>query len=234
METLPFAAMVLAETIQAVAPENIQFSGFGMREGKLLSILPDELRHQDPLISGSAGQAERTGRFAIHGEEIHEWMAPLFTHESPAERRLRLAACLLSDIGWNEHPDYRAEHAFHRVLRIPFAGLTHRERVLIADAIYVRYNGEPESDLVRPVRSLLDPGQLSWVRVVGLALRLAHTISGSAPDVLSRTRLRLGDSKLYLELPKEPPEEKDIFISETVERRLKTLGKSLDLKGRFA
>ena len=29
--------------------------------------------------------------------------------ETPTERRLRHAACLLADIGWRAHPDYRAE-----------------------------------------------------------------------------------------------------------------------------
>ncbi|NQV46311.1 MAG: Ppx/GppA family phosphatase [Rhodospirillaceae bacterium] len=232
LETLPYAAMVLEALLKTAKPEELVFSGFGMREGKLLDTLPKELRHQDPLISASIGFAERTGRFAIRGEEILEWMSPLFSDESASEKRLRLAACLLSDIGWNEHPDYRAEHAFHRVLRIPFAGLTHQQRVLIADAIYVRYNGEADSKLVAPVRGLLDAGQLAWVRVVGFGLRLAHTISGSAPDVLSKTRLKLGSNKLILELPDDLPNE--LFVSETVERRLKTLARCLDLKGKFA
>jgi len=227
METLPAAAMVLEALLEASKPKFLTFSGFGMREGKLLEILPDELREQDTLIDACQSYSERMGRFAISGEEILQWMSPLFDHEVEAEKRLRLAACLLSDIGWDEHPDYRAEHAFHRVLRIPFAGLTHSNRVLLAEAVYVRYNGDPDSTLVSPVRSLLDPGQQAWVQVVGLALRLAHTLSGSAPGLLEQTRLKVSDDKLTLVVP----EDSELFVSETVDRRLKTLGRSLGLKG---
>lgn len=77
-----------------------------------------------------------------------------------------------------------------------------------------------------PVRPLLDPGQQAWVNVVGLALRLAHTLSGSAPGLLSRTQLSVGSSKLTLSVPAEG----NIFISDTVERRFKTLAKSIGLK----
>ncbi|NQU58558.1 MAG: Ppx/GppA family phosphatase [Rhodospirillales bacterium] len=227
METLPAASMVLEALIRVTEPQFLTFSGFGMREGQLLKILPEELREQDTLIDACKSYSEKMGRFAIRGNEILQWMSPLFEKETAAERRLRLAACLLSDIGWIEHPDYRAEHTFHRVLRIPFAGLTHPNRVLLAEAVYVRYNGDPDSTLVSPVRSLLDPGQQSWVQVVGLALRLAHTLSGSAPGLLAQTRLKVSDSKLTLIVP----EDSGLFVSETVERRLKTLGQSLGLKG---
>ncbi len=227
MESLPAASMVLQALIEVIEPQSVTFSGFGMREGQLLKILPDEIRQQDTLIDACKSYSERMGRFAIKGNEILEWMSPLFEQEAPGERRLRLAACLLSDIGWSEHPDYRAEHAFHRVLRIPFAGLTHPNRVLLAEAVYVRYNGDPDSMLVAPVRSLLDSAQQSWVQVVGLALRLAHTLSGSAPGLLEQTRLKVGDSKLTLVVP----EGSKLFVSESIERRLKTLGRSLGLKG---
>jgi len=154
------------------------------------------------------------------------WISPLFPDETPNRRRLRLAACLLADIGWSEHPDYRAEHAFHRVLRLPFAGLTHADRVLLAEAVFVRYNGDPWAALVAPVRNLLNEEQLAWGQVVGLALRFAHTLSGSAPGLLSRIALRIEAKSLVLELPGDIRS----FASETVERRFKTLARALDLK----
>lgn len=229
MKTLPFTALLLETLLKISKPELLVFSGFGMREGQLLKMLPEEFREQDPLIAGCKSMAERTGRFHFRGSSLLEWMSPLFEGESGPEKRLRWAACLLSDIGWSEHPDYRAQHAFHRVLRVPFAGLTHRERVLLADTIYVRYNGEPESVLVEPLRGLLDAGQLSWVRVVGLAMRLAHTIAGSAPGILSQSELKIKGKRLILVLP----EDRDVYISETVERRLRTLGNSLGLASEF-
>lgn len=229
IETLPFAAAALEGMLTASKASRLQFSGFGMREGVLLSTLSDELRHQDPLISACKTMSERTGRFAVKGREILQWMAPLYADETPAEQRLRYAACLMSDIGWNEHPDYRAEHSFMRVLRIPYAGMTHSERALLASTVYVRQNGDLGDPVTRPYMGLLDVGQLSWIKVTGLALRLAHTISGSAPGVLSKTEMVVNKEKLTL---KVADHDRDALVSEAVQRRLKTLAKSLGLKGK--
>ncbi len=229
IDTLPFAAAALEGMLTVSRASRLQFSGFGMREGVLLESLPDELRHQDPLLSACKTMSERTGRFSVKGREMLEWMVPLYPDESAEEHRLRYAACLLSDIGWNEHPDYRAEHSFIRVLRVPFAGLTHAERALLASTVYVRQNGDLGDPVTRPIMGLLDVGQLSWIKVTGLALRLAHTISGSAPGVLTKTQLVVNKEKLLLCVADE---DKDALVSEAVTRRIKTLGRALGLKGR--
>ena len=93
----------------------------------------------------------------------------------------RLATCLLSDIGWSEHPDYRAVHAFHRVLRVPYPGLSHSDRVELALATLIRYGGDEQDRMVAPVRTLLDERRLVRARATGLGLRLAHTLCGGAP-----------------------------------------------------
>lgn len=230
-ETLSFAAISLIGLLEVTKPRRLQFSGFGMREGVMLSTLPKDMREQDPLIAACTTMNERTGRFSITGHELQDWMAPLFKNETPAELRLRLAACLMSDIGWNEHPDYRAEQAFERILRVPYAGLRHTDRAVLGLTAYIRYNEEPGDKLTAPAQSMLDDGQLAWVNVTGLALRLAHTISGSAPGILSRTRLRVDGSKLYLEVDDD---DLHALVSDAVKRRLKTLAKSLGLKGKVA
>ena len=227
LATLPFAALVLERLLAKMEARELVFSGFGMREGRLLEMLPPDMRRQDPLIAGCAGMAERTGRFAIDTDEIMTWMAPLFEGTEDADQRLRLAAVLISDIGWSEHPDYRAEHTFLRALRLPFAGLSHRDRVFLALVIFIRNNGDPENALLTPVKGFLDEVTLTQVNTIGLALRLAHTLSGSAPGLLGRTRLEVKGLDLIL----KQAEEGEILVSETVERRLGTLGKALGLKG---
>ena len=92
IETLPHAAAVMHELLLLGRPNRVVFSAFGMREGKMLSMLPDTIRVQDPLIAGCTRHAERAGRFSLHGEEILAWMAPVFVDADPAEDRLRLAA----------------------------------------------------------------------------------------------------------------------------------------------
>ena len=144
LQSLPYAAKALKGLLHAAKPKAVVFSAYGMREGQMLELLPPALRHQDPLISACEMSAERTGRFAISGLELLDWLTPLFPLESEAERRLRLATCLLSDIGWSEHPDYRALHAYYRVLRVPYPGLSHADRAEMALAILIRYGGNEE------------------------------------------------------------------------------------------
>jgi len=232
-ETLPYAALVLEYLLAASRARDIVFSSFGMREGRLLETLPEKVRRQDPLIAGATGMAERTGRFPVDADGIMAWLKPILADGKDGgrddERRLALAATLLSDIGWDEHPDYRAEHAYLRALRLPFAGLSHADRVFIALAIFIRYNGEPANRLVAPVKRMLDDERRMRARSIGLALRLAHTLTGSAPGLLERTRLVVKGKWLTLKIPAEG----QMFQSETIERRLRTLARSLGLKGKI-
>ena len=226
LQSLPYAAAALAGLLVAAKPKEVVFSAYGMREGQMLELLPAHLRRQDPLISACEQAAERQGRFFISGSELLEWLTPLFPDEREPERRLRLATCLLSDIGWSEHPDYRALHAYHRVLRIPYPGLTHPDRTEIALAILIRYGGEEGDNMVTPVRTLLDERRLSRARVAGLGLRLAHTLCGGAPGLLPQTRLRISNRALVLDLPSDGA----IFLSEAVERRFGRLARCMGLK----
>lgn len=230
IETMPYAALSLAALIETARPKELVFSGFGMREGQLIKTLPDDMKRQDPLISGCAALAERTGRFSIGGGEILDWLGPVLDKKNRDERRLWLAASLLSDIGWGEHPDYRADHAFRRALRLPFAGMSHRDRVYLAVAVFVRYNGDLKAKVIRPVRSLLSSEEEARAETLGLALRLAHTLSGSAPGLLIRTRLRPARKYLHLEILDQ---DEDLFVSEAVLRRFKTLARNLGFKAQM-
>lgn len=229
LATLPCAATAMGAVLEAAQPKEVTFSAFGMREGKLLTCLRPELRDQDPLIAACETLAERTGRFAFGGRELLDWTSPLFPDETPMERRLRYAACLISDIGWTEHPDYRAEIAFHRTLRLPFAGLGHHDRVFLALAVFVRYNGDPDAAVAASVHDLLDEGRIHRAKVLGLALRLASTVSGGAPGLLPQTELALAGGVLEFRLP----EDSEVFIGEAVERRFRTLAKAQDMEDRI-
>ena len=48
MEALPFAALVLEMLIERMHPKTLIFSGFGMREGRMLACLPPEVRGPGP------------------------------------------------------------------------------------------------------------------------------------------------------------------------------------------
>ncbi len=226
IDTLPLAALVLERVLKAVTPWKVAFSAFGLREGHLHDLLSPEERRRDPLVIACQAVATRIGRFG-NAEILTGWTAPLFAGEDESAKRLRQAACLLSDLGWAEHPDYRAEHAFLRILRMPFAGADHAERAFLATAIFVRYAGTLDSPALAPARGLLKEGPLQRAYILGLALRLGHTLTGGAALLLQRTGLRLGQEKLTLVLP----EDAEMLLGDAVQRRVEALAKALNRGG---
>src|SRR5581483_2773684 len=152
LETLPLGVMVLERLLKEAKPQLILFSAYGLREGFLYSTLDDEAKSADPLLVGCADLAGADGRFGSVSDQLDDWIAPLFRSEGHARARLREAACLLSAIAWREHPDYRAEHAFTRALRLPVAGITHGERVTVAVILAIRYGGWTDAPYIDPVR----------------------------------------------------------------------------------
>lgn len=201
---LPLAALVLEKVVQAVSPERLVFSIYGMREGQFYRRLPEKMKVQDPLLSVCRQLALMSQRFPEHGDELMAWAAPLFPGEIPHQARLRHAACLVSDIFWNEHPDYRAEQAFLRILRLPFMGVGHRDRAAIALTVFYRYQGDEDNPHAKRAMALLDDVALKRCRIAGLALRLAHTLSGGAPNLLRMTRLLVDGKDLILDVPDNP------------------------------
>lgn len=202
---LPLAALILDRVLRAIEPKRLAFSIYGMREGQFFKHLPPTLRAADPLLSVCRQLAWTSTRFPEHGDELLAWMAPLFPAEAPHHARIRHAACLVSDAFWNEHPDYRAEQAFLRMLRLPFMGVGHADRAAIALTLFIRYLGDEDDPAVQGATSLLDEAALKRCRIAGTALRLAHTLSGGAPNLLRLTRLIPDGSNLILEVPADNP-----------------------------
>ncbi len=225
VDTLPAAALVMERICKLAKPKTVAFTAFGLREGVLYERLDPAVQRTDPLIAAAAEVALRIGRFG-HAECLEAWTAPLFfaLGEPPSERRLRAAACLLSDIGWTEHPDYRAFHAYQRVLRMPFGGIDHASRAGLALAIHGRYGGGTEAEGTEIARALVSSNQLKWAYLLGLVLRLGHTVTAGSVELLEHTRLALESHAIVLELG--PAAEN--LAGEVVQRRLDPIARALN------
>ena len=109
---LTYAALVLEYIIRVARPKTIVFSTFGVREGLLYDMLPKAERASDGLIGAAQTLNELLSRSARHAQELIGWtdrfVRVVKLRETEEERRLRHAACLLSDIGWRVHPDTAA------------------------------------------------------------------------------------------------------------------------------
>jgi exopolyphosphatase/guanosine-5'-triphosphate,3'-diphosphate pyrophosphatase len=223
VDTLPFAALLLERVLRIARPEAVIFSAFGLREGYLFHQLSPGQRRQDPLLAAASELSDRDGRFGPMGDVLEAWTAPLFAGESPAEHRLRHAVCRLSDIAWRDHPDYRAEQAFDRILRLPIGGIEHDERVFAAASVAARYAGTLDPVAGEPVLRMIDESSAARALVLGLAMRLAYSLSGATPKLLALSSLRLAGDRLTLVLPRNG----SIMYGEAVGRRLEALGRAL-------
>jgi exopolyphosphatase/guanosine-5'-triphosphate,3'-diphosphate pyrophosphatase len=187
-----------------------------LREGLLFEQLSAEERAKDPLLAFAAASNARISRTPAHAGEMFEWLSPLFPDESDEENRLRRAVCLFSDTGWRRHPDDRALGTFTQVLTAPFAGADHPARALIATAIFHRYSGDEDYSRDAQLGGLLGPAESTLAIRIGLAARLAFSLSASATGELGHYRLRLTPSRLILEVPKR----RTIMAGDPVQKRL--------------
>jgi exopolyphosphatase/guanosine-5'-triphosphate,3'-diphosphate pyrophosphatase len=226
-EMLPYGAVVLERLLVASKVDHIVISAFGLREGLLHAQLGADERDKDPLIEFASGANERMSRSPQHALEMTQWMSPLFADENAEIRRIRRAACLFSDIGWRLHPDDRSVGTYNQVLHAPFSGVDHRSRALIATAVFHRYSGDEEVPRELVVGDLLDRSDEELALRMGLAARLAFSLSASAPGELAHTRLRLTPTKLLLDVPRR----REMLAGEPVMKRLGALAAAMDRKG---
>lgn len=226
IDDLPYAGVALRRLLRATGVRRVVFSASGLREGWLMQRLPEEVRTQDPLLAAGRELASRLGRDPSLPPALMDWTAPLFPQESLGARRLREACCWMSDIGSHDHPEFRAEQAFLRVLRQPGIGLDHHARAFLALATAMRYEADADAGFLAPARLLLDLASASRAEVLGVALRLAYTLSAGTPDLLAGTALMLRGGQLVLRLQ----EDSGVFAGESVVRRLDRLAQAVGLE----
>jgi exopolyphosphatase/guanosine-5'-triphosphate,3'-diphosphate pyrophosphatase len=203
---LPYAALVLEYILRVGKPRQVVFSALGVREGLLYSLLRNKEKEKDALIEAARHLNQLRSRSPRHGEELIEWtdrfMASSGLDETGEERRLRHAACLLADIGWRAHPDYRGEQSLNIIAHGGFSAIDHPGRAYLALAVFFRHVGLVMDDELSPrLRELVSTRMLDRARVLGAALRLAYVVSAAMPGVLSETPLAIERHRLALRLP---------------------------------
>ena len=221
-EDLPYAATVLRRLLRQTGAARVVFSANGMREGWYMRLVPPDVRRQDPLLAAGVEAAERLGRDPTLPPALIAWTAPVAGPETPAMRRLREAACWMSDIASHDHPEYRADLAFWRVLRQPGVGLDHPGRAFLALAVALRYDADTDAPFVATASALLDPASKQRALALGAALRLAYLLSAGTPELLAETTLQRGPDGFVLRLRGA-----GVFAGEGVERRLERLAAAL-------
>ena len=112
-------------------------------------------------------------------------------NETADERRLRHAACLLGDIGWRAHPDYRGEQSMNIIAHGAFVSIDHPGRAYLALSVYFRHAGLSEEELSPRLRELATTRMLDRARVLGAAMRVAYILTAGQSGVQWGYRLLL-------------------------------------------
>ncbi len=202
---LAYAALVMENLVRVINPKEVIISVLGVREGLLYSLLKEKERARDPLLQAAADLNVLRSRSPHHGEELIAWtdrfMLSTGIEENADERRLRHAACLLGDIGWRAHPDYRGEQSMNIVANGAFISVDHPGRAYLALAIYFRHAGLSEEELSPRLRELASTRMLDHARILGAAMRVAYILTAGQSGVLPRTPMQVKRGKLILKLP---------------------------------
>jgi exopolyphosphatase / guanosine-5'-triphosphate,3'-diphosphate pyrophosphatase len=222
---LAYGAVVLDEIIRRTRPKEIVISVAGVREGLLYERLDKPTRKEDALIAAARDFNILRSREPEHGEELFAWTDAFMrstglNEEAAEEVRLRHAACLLADIGWRGHPDYRGEQSLNMIANASIVGIDHPGRAFIALVIAFRYEG-PEESLAPELRTLVSSRLLDRARILGAAMRVAYILSAGTAGVLPRTPIVCARGVVNLTLPRELAD----LASERLQNRLQRLAR---------
>jgi exopolyphosphatase/guanosine-5'-triphosphate,3'-diphosphate pyrophosphatase len=204
-ELVPFGAAVLAEVIRSGQFERVIFSALGVREGYLYGLLAENEQQVDPLVQAAEDISVLRSRSPAHAHDLIGFSAGFFEalgiEESVSDRRLREVACLLSDIGWRGHPDYRGEQSVDMVAYSSVTGVDHIERAFLAQVLAVRYMGLKHKSINQKLLELAGTEGSVRARLIGALFRVAYPMSAAMPGVISRASFELDGNCLTLKLP---------------------------------
>ncbi len=229
LEGLPLGALVLERLVEATGCRNVMVSAYGLREGIVAEAQGPSFLSIDPVFAVAQDLCVQMARDPALCAELVDWTAPLFKWELPEQRRLRIAACWLSDIAWRKHPEYRAEVGFTHVLSEQFSGLDHCGRAFLALTLHERYPDGRETEELRAVRKFLPEEARDRARILGLALRLGIALAGACAGTLPQCPLSLDGDKVRLQVPKHMR----ALTGETIGKRLEAVADALERSHRI-
>ncbi|MGV3650220.1 MAG: Ppx/GppA family phosphatase [Devosia sp.] len=206
-DLVPFGAVVMGELIRLGQFHTVMFSALGVREGYLYGELDAEEKAVDPLLQGAEELSVLRSRSPQHGEDLisftSQFLEAAGLPETAEERRLRIVACHLADIGWRGHPDYRGAQSVDMVAYSSLSGIDHPGRAFIGEVTAVRYAGLKHKSVTPALLNLLTPESTARAKMIGAAMRVAYPMSAAMPGILPRVRFSAEGETLTLHLPED-------------------------------
>jgi len=220
---VPLASMILRQMLHIFRPRDIYISSYGIREGVLFERMSEELRAADPLIEACRYQEQANARLPGFGRKLFQFLMPLYRNAPPERLRLIQAACLLHDVNWRAHPDYRSESCFDTATRANLGGLDHKGRVYLGLALMNRYKTAGADFRLTPMLKLLSEDEITHAIMLGRAMRFGAMFSVGGEELPGE--LRFFPKKLLLELILRP--DRAALFGEVAQSRFAALAKTL-------
>lgn len=194
---LPDAAALLRPMLDRLAPSELVFSSWGLREGLLYSHLTPLMRQADPLLAGIHAFAEPRDALVIDAARMAGWTVDVAGGSGQHNERLRLAAAHLSSALQRVEPNLRANHAAEWALDKRWIAVEARERAMICAALFGSLGRTDPPAMLDALASRKDIREgTSW----GLSFRLARRLGAGSQVSLSMSELRLEKKTLTLHI----------------------------------
>ncbi len=222
MALVPIASEVLRELVSVLGPKEIAISSYGIREGMLYQQMPGALRRRDPLIEACRFAETKDSRRPGFGQALYRFLEPLFGEAPATRKRIVQAACLLHDVSWRAHPDYRHEACFDYVTRASLGGLTHTSRIFLGLSLLHRYRNKDTGRFSELV-GLLSPEDRKQAEVLGKALRFGSMLTADLDATIGRMDWNPKKSVLELTLGDRARQ----LFGEVAEARFRSLADTL-------
>ncbi len=210
MRLVPLASEVLKQLVRQLRPGEVAISSYGIREGLLYEQMGESLRHRDPLIEAARHSEAQYARIPGFGRALYHFIEPLFSRAKYSKQRLIRAACLLHDVSWRAHPDYRAEVCFDNATRANLGGLAHEERIYLGLALLHRYkSNRAATGFDEDLLALLPEAKIKEAEILGRAMRFGAMFAVDAPSDHGQLTFRPKRRELTLTL--KTAEGRDLF-----------------------
>ena len=221
---IPIATNILKQLVLLAGPEKIKCSISGVREGTLMQKANYNLLEHDRLDSFIEYAAFKTGDYGENYLKYYNFIKDIFTDNENFPVRLLKPVCSLSNMDWGLGAFQKAELVFSQIINTPALALGHNDRVKVALAGFWRHCSVkyyPDREFLK----LLSNNEILIAKQVGAALRLASGIAAISTIFLDNLSLTKKGNTLVLSVPNEH----SLIVTKTVQKRLKSLSKEMDL-----
>lgn len=231
---LAYGALVLDELIKRGKPRSIIVSAQGVREGLLHEQLSPAEQVIDPLLQAARDYNLLRARDPRHAAELVRWTQGILqtaglASDETSERMIE-TVCLLSDIGWRAHPDYRGEQSMNVIAHAYFTGIDHVGRAFLALAMFHRYAGlKAVSPAADGLKTLLSPLLFERVQLIAAIFRVAYLLSAGMAGILPRILAGCVDKRLRLRFPYDLAALSSARVEGRVKQLAKLLGREVEI-----